>query len=184
MTVSMGRFAGLTLLAAAGTVLPACAHAQQEPAAVSAVAPLTDTEIATIQRLCETVSIQYARYLDAKDWENLPSVFAENGVWEVLSNRMEGRAAIADYWQRRTADWAEGHGRVHQISNQVIEVIDRDHARGSSVAIIYFFDTRPGMNESLVPSLIAMNDDEYVRTADGWKLQRRSVRRVADLAAH
>jgi 3-phenylpropionate/cinnamic acid dioxygenase small subunit len=134
--------------------------------------------------LCETVSIQYARYLDAKDWQGLPSVFAPDGVWEVLSNRMEGREAIQAYWQSRTADWAEGHGRVHQISNQVIEVIDRDRARGSSMVMVYFFDTRPGMNESLVPSLIARNEDEFIRTEEGWKLLRRTVHRVADLAAH
>jgi hypothetical protein len=52
------------------------------------------------------------------------------------------------------------------------------------MVMVYFFDTRPGMNESLVPSLIARNEDEFIRTEEGWKLLRRTVHRVADLAAH
>lgn len=148
----------------------------------SQTAPLSDIEVAAIQQACETVSIQYAHYLDGKDWQNLPSVFSEDGVWEVLSNRMEGRQAISDYWKRRTADWTPTHGRLHQIANQVIEVIDADHARGTSMVVIYFFETPDGANESLVPSLIAKNHDEYVRTAEGWKLKRRRIERIANLA--
>lgn len=151
-------------------------------AAIRRAHVLTAAEVATIQQACETISFQYARYLDGKDWEHLPNVFAPDGVWEVLNNRMEGREAIGNYWKRRTADWAPTHGRVHQIANQVIEVIDRDHARGTSNAIVYFFDTAPGANKALIPSLIARNIDEYVRTPEGWKLKLRRVERVADVA--
>jgi 3-phenylpropionate/cinnamic acid dioxygenase small subunit len=142
---------------------------------------LSASEIAAIQQACETVSIQYARYLDAKDWQNLPSVFASDGVWEVLSNHLAGHEAIRNYWKQRTAAWAPTHGRLHQIANQVIEVIDRDHARGTSNAIVYFFDTAPDANKSLTPVLIARNTDEFVRTPQGWKLQLRRVERVANV---
>ena len=167
---------------AAALVLPAaaCTAAGGGSAPASAQAALSDAEIATIQQLCQTVSLQYALYLDAKDWEHLPSVFAEDGVWEVLCNKMEGRAAIRDYWKRRTADWTPTHGRLHQISNQVIDVIDRDHARGTSKVVIYFFDTSPDAKQKLVPTLIAQNHDEFIRTAEGWKLQHRSVERIAN----
>jgi len=158
----------------------ASARAGDAPAA-DAQAPLSPVEIAAIQQACETVSIQYARYLDGKDWQNLPSVFAPDGVWEVLSNRLEGRDAIRDYWRARTAEWAPTHGRMHQIANQVIEVVDRDHARGSSFAVVYFFDTAPDANRSLAPILIAKNTDAFVRTAEGWKLQSRRIERVANV---
>ena len=171
-------------LAALACALPAAACAQGTPPAASAPAPLSDIEIAAIQQACETVSIRYARYLDGKDYENLPSVFAPDGVWEVLGNRMEGHAAIRDYWQRRTADWTPTHGRLHQISNQVIEVVDRDHARGTSTVVVYFFDVSPAENAALVPSLIARNVDAFVRNADGWKLAHRRIENVAVLARH
>lgn len=173
-------FSTAALAMAMAVPIAACAAAQPRPAHSAKASSLTDVEIATIQQLCQTVSLQYALYLDAKDWEHLPSVFAEDGVWEVLGNKMEGRAAIRDYWKRRTADWTPTHGRLHQISNQVIDVIDRDHARGTSKVVIYFFDTSPDAKQKLVPTLIAQNHDEFIRTAEGWKLQHRSVERIAN----
>lgn len=178
----MTRLLPAAMLALASLVPAACAQAQGHAHSAPVNTSLSDVEVAAIQQACETVSIAYARYLDAADWQNLPGAFAEDGVWEVLGNRMEGRAAIADYWKRRTAEWPEGHGRLHQISNQVIEVIDRDHARGTSTIVVYFFDTRPGKNTGLVPSLIARNDDTFVRTAQGWKLAHRKISPVATLA--
>jgi len=177
----MKRLLSAVVLALAGVGTAACMHGPAL-AKASSTAPLSDVEVAAIQQACETVSFQYARYLDAADWQNLPSVFAEDGVWEVLGSKMPGRAAIRDYWKSRTADWPEGHGRLHQISNQVIEVIDRDHARGTSTVVVWFFDVRPGQNKSFAPSLIARNDDLFVRTAEGWKLAHRKISPVATLA--
>ncbi len=68
---------------------------------------------------------------------------------------------------------------MHQIANQAIEVIDRDHARGVSHAIVYFFSTTQDANKELVPQLIARNTDEYVRTPEGWKLKLRGIQRVS-----
>ncbi len=167
---------------AACTLFTASACSQDgSGSATSADAPLTDIEIAAIQQACETVSAQYAMYLDNKDWENMPNAFAPDGTWEVLGNTMTGPEEIQDYWRRRTADWDEYHGRLHQITNQVIEVIDRDHARGTSKVVIYFFDTREGENASLAPLLIAQNHDEYVRTDEGWRLSLRRIERLANV---
>lgn len=164
------------LLLGAG-VIPVAARTASHHAA----RPLTELEVAAIRQECETTSFRYARYLDGKDWQHLPEVFAPDGVWEVLGNHMAGRDAIRDYWKSRTADWAPTHGRLHQIANQVIDVIDRDHAVGTSSVVIYFFDTAPGANAALQPSLIATNHDEYVRTPEGWRLKLRRIERVADV---
>lgn len=161
--------------------LGACSVSDPAQRVTTANLPLSDIEVAAIQQACETVSIQYALYLDAKDWENLPNAFAPDGVWQVLGNTMTGPDEIREYWRSRTADWDEFHGRLHQISNQAIEVIDRDHARGTSKVTIYFYDTREGHNASLSPLLIAQNHDEFVRTEDGWKLARRSIERLANV---
>jgi uncharacterized protein (TIGR02246 family) len=171
---------------AAALVLPAaaCTAADAAPASASSATALSDVEIASIQQLCETASIHYALALDGKDPDALAQAFAPDGVWEVLGNKMEGRDAIRKYWQTRTADWAPDHGRLHQISNQAIDVIDRDHARGISKVVVYFFSVTEGNNKELVPQLIAQNNDEYVRTAEGWKLNRRSIERVANVGAH
>lgn len=154
------------------------------PPPASAEAPLSDVEIATIQQLCGATSIGYAVALDGKDPDALAQVFAEDGVWQVLGNEMKGRDAVRKYWQTRLADWAPDHGRLHQISNQVIDVIDRDHARGTSTVLVYFFSTTDGANKELVPTLMSRNNDEYIRTAEGWKIARRSIERIANVGAH
>lgn len=169
------------VIMAASLPVAACAHNSTSAVDSNAPAPLSEVEIAAIQQACETVSNQYALYLDNKDWENMPKAFAPDGTWEVLGNKMTGPDEIREYWRSRTADWAEFHGRLHSISNQVIEVIDRDHARGTSKVVIYFFDTREGQNASLTPLLIAQNHDEYVRTEAGWKLSLRRIERLANV---
>ncbi|MBO9499887.1 MAG: nuclear transport factor 2 family protein [Novosphingobium sp.] len=170
-----------SLALAAAMVLPAAACTAADTPPAAAQPPLTDTEIATIQQLCETASFKYALALDAKDPDALAQAFAPDGVWEVLGNTMVGRDAIRKYWQTRTADWAPDHGRLHSITNQAIDVIDRDHARGVSKVAIYFFSTTDGNNKALAPTLIAQNNDEYVRTAEGWKLSHRSIVRIANV---
>lgn len=176
----MRKFVAAALLATALTGTSACTPAS-DSAASSKSGELTELEIAAIVQACETVSNQYAVYLDNKDWENMPKAFAPDGTWEVLGNSMTGPEEIQEYWRSRTADWDEHHGRLHSISNQVIEVIDRDHARGTSKVVIYFFDTRENENASLAPLLIAQNVDEYVRTDDGWKLSLRRIERLANV---
>lgn len=140
---------------------------------------LTELEIAAIKIACEDLSEEYSYYLDGKDPENLAGLFAEDGVWEVLGNRMEGREQIRDYWAGRSAGWAPGYGRVHMMGNQVVRVIDRDHAVGQSVVLIYMFNTPNAEPQSLAPNLISRNDDEYVRTPTGWKFKRRTISTVA-----
>lgn len=139
---------------------------------------LTEVEVAAIKIACEDLSAQYAHYLDGKDYRGLSTLFAEDGVWEVLGNRMVGPAEVARYWKDRTEAWAPGHGRVHQMANQVVTVLDRDHAVGRTMVVIYMFNTQATEKQSLSPTLIARNDDEYVRTPAGWKFKRRTISTV------
>lgn len=141
---------------------------------------LSEQERAAIQLECENVSKEYAYYLDTADYENMPHAFAEDGVWEVLGNRMQGADQIREYWKSRTALWGENDGWLHLISNQRIEVIDRDHAKGVAYFSVYKFDVTAGANEALSPLVFSKSTDEYVRTQDGWKIKRRSIERVAD----
>lgn len=141
--------------------------------------PMSEVEVAAIKIACEDLSEQYAHYLDGKDYTNLAKLFTEDGVWEVLGNRAVGPAAVAAYWKSRTDVWAPGHGRVHQMANQVVRVVDRDHAVGQSTVIIMMFNTQTTEKQSLAPTVISRNDDEYVRTNEGWKFKRRTITTVA-----
>lgn len=142
---------------------------------------LTDIEKAVIRQECENVSKEYAYYLDTADYEGMPNAFAEDGVWEVLNNKMEGREAIKGYWKSRTALWGPNDGWSHLISNQRISVVDRDHATGMAYFSVYKYDKRAGANKVLTPLVISRSQDEYVRTPEGWRIKHRQIFRVADV---
>jgi len=142
---------------------------------------LTELEKASIRLECDNVSKEYAYYLDTADYEGMPNAFAEDGVWEVLNNKMEGRAAIKAYWKSRTALWGPNDGWSHLISNQRINVVDRDHATGVAYFSVYKYDKRAGANKMLSPLVISRSEDEYVRTPEGWRIKHRKIFRVADV---
>lgn len=178
MTGSKSRLAGYCALALAlAPVLTLAGTASSAQAKQTRA--LSEVEVAAIKVMCEDLSEQYAHYLDGKDYTNLATLFADDGVWEVLSNRAVGPAAVAEYWKSRTANWAPGHGRVHAMTNQVVRVIDRDHAVGQSTVVIFMFNTQATAPQSLSPTVISRNDDEYVRTRDGWKFKRRTITTLA-----
>lgn len=177
----LSKFGVCLLIAALCATTGACASLKSA-LGVNASADLSEKEKAAVQQACEDVSEQYANYLDTKDYEGMPNAFAADGIWEVLGNKMVGAEQIREYWKRRTATWGPTEGWHHQIGNQLIEVIDRDHARGVSYFVVYHFDTKPGANKALSPVVITRSSDEYVRTPQGWRIQRRSIERVADAA--
>lgn len=169
-----GRFllhgiAALALLGA-GTV----AAARSRPAA-----PLGEADVAGIKLACEDLSEQYTYALDGGDANGLAALFSDDGVWEVTGKHIAGPAAIRDYWGSRSATKVPGDGRLHQIANQVVTVVDRNHATGHSIALAYRFRSPGTEHQSLAPEVIARNDDEYVRTAAGWRFKRRTVSTVA-----
>lgn len=174
------RFFRRSLFAAAAAPLLALAAA---PAAAlgggAEETELTEIEIAAIQQACEDLSELYGYYLDTKDYVNLSQLFTEDGVWEVLGNRTVGRQAIHDRWKSRTAEWAPTHGRLHQMSNQYFKVIDRNTAIGHSYVTVYMWETPNDQPQSLAPVVISKNDDEFVRTEEGWRIKRRSISTLA-----
>jgi len=173
---------GVSLAVAALCAATGACASLKSTLGVRAGADLRETERAAIQQACEDISEQYAHYLDTKDYEGMPNAFAADGVWEVLGNKMVGADQIREYWKRRTAQWGATEGWHHHIGNQLIEVIDRDHARGVAYFVVYRFNTDPGSNKSLAPLVITRSSDDYVRTPQGWRIQRRAIERVADTA--
>lgn len=114
---------------------------------------------------------RYATGLDTKDWDLLASVFTADGVadYSALGGVNEGPAAIC-----KLCSGALGglDASQHIITNEVI-VIDGDRA----TARCYFqaqhvFAGAEGGDNFLVGGTY---DDELVRTADGWRIQRRTL---------
>ncbi|MGE0115967.1 MAG: nuclear transport factor 2 family protein [Steroidobacteraceae bacterium] len=150
------------------------------PLTVSAKAPaaLTEEQKAAIAHACQDVSTTYTYYFDTNDFVNMPSVFTEDGVWRLPSHEAMGRQAIGELWKSIVASRNPDDGWRAMITNEKIDVIDKDHARGTAYITIYRFDrTKP--NKLLSPFGMTRSNDEYVRTPEGWRLKMRQITVVA-----
>lgn len=123
---------------------------------------MTREEVRGIEHDCARLIADYANRNDAADWAGVAALFVE-----------DGRLA------RPTApdDWITGHDAIlsaflarparttrHLCTNIVIDVIDRDRARGYSAVALFLAD-------DLVK--IGSFDDAFVRTAEGWRFAER-----------
>ena len=108
-------------------------------------------------------------------------MFTPDGVWQVQGNRSEGRAAIGEYWKSRVARRHPEDGSRAVVTNQRIEVVDADHATGSSYFTIFRY-TVGAPSKSLAPAVFTKSSDEYVRTSEGWRLKLRRIETQAEAA--
>ena len=92
------------------------------------------------------------------------SVFTDDGVWDggQQFGRAEGREAIYEHLRRGGWSFA-----LHYFVNPLIHV-DGDAAEAEWM----LWQTCTYEKGSLPVFLAAMTHDEYVRTADGWKMRR------------
>lgn len=97
------------------------------------------------------------------DLEKIVALFAEDGVWDGgVYGRREGRDGIRDYYRNNP----EVPFAFHLLANPIIEV-DGDRATGRWHLLISL--TQADQSAMLVGGVF---DDEYARTAEGWRIKR------------
>ncbi|WP_029429789.1 nuclear transport factor 2 family protein [Blastococcus sp. URHD0036] len=113
----------------------------------------------------------YARGLDRFDPQEALSAFTDDAVWDATPvglDRLEGRAAILDFFERDAAAIAD---QFHVITNHVVDVDDDGvSARGTN----YVFSEGHTKSGAAFRA-IALNEDVYRRTADGWRIASRRI---------
>ena len=127
-------------------------------------------------RVADLLDIQrathvYARGLDRFDPEEAASAFTDDAVWDATAvglERFEGRAAILGFFERDAAAIAD---QFHVITNHVVD-LDEDGvtARGTN----YVFSEGHTTSGAAFRA-IALNEDVYRRTADGWRIASRRI---------
>ncbi|MBK8063807.1 MAG: nuclear transport factor 2 family protein [Betaproteobacteria bacterium] len=84
----------------------------------------------------------------------------------------------------RSASGPEGVVTRHVCANLAVEAIDADHARGVMYFLLYKHDhaaagTDAGKPAPLgPPETLGEYHDEYLRTAEGWRIARRVAKGV------
>ncbi|SEO54347.1 nuclear transport factor 2 family protein [Trujillonella endophytica] len=130
----------------------------------------------TDSRTADLLDIQrathvYARGLDRFDPAEALSAFTDDAVWDaspVGLERLEGRAAILAFFERDAAAIAD---QFHVITNHVVDLDDDGAtARGTN----YVFSEGHTKTGAAFRA-IALNEDVYRRTADGWRIASRRI---------
>jgi hypothetical protein len=129
-----------------------------------------------IERACERLITDYARFVDFGAAARIAELFAADGVWEAPGVRMEGQEAIrTGFWKR------EGVTRRvsrHVCTNVAIDVLGPGEARGLSYLINYRHDRREGEDAAAPaptgpPKFVGEYHDRFVRTPEGWRFAER-----------
>jgi len=123
-------------------------------------------DVQAIWKLC----LEYRRHLDARDFAAYSRLFTDDGVWIGNLGSATGPAEIEQLLIRTLERHEERERHLHLVDNAVIDVDgDRGVAESTWVYITRDFSDNP------VLSLIGHYKDVVVRTADGWRFERREA---------
>lgn len=127
-----------------------------------------------IERACERLSIAYARHLDFREYDAFGELFTENGHLDA-GGPIDGRAAIRASLDRRP----DRLRSRHVLTNIHIEVLDADHARGITYLSLYRHVGDESLGDDAIefdgPAAVGHYEDEFARTAEGWRIARRKL---------
>jgi ketosteroid isomerase-like protein len=119
----------------------------------------------------QRASSVYARGLDRFDPQEALSAFTDDAVWDATAvglERLEGREAILGFFERDAAAIAD---QFHIITNHVID-LDEDGATARGTNYVF---SEGHTNSGASFKAIALNEDVYRRTPDGWRIAERRI---------
>lgn len=134
---------------------------------------MKDEERQSAELACEKIVKQFAVFNDLGELEKLAALFVEDGSFARPldpENPTIGRAEILAMLQARPPRLSR-----HIMSNIVIDVLGPDEATGISyVTFLSTTDVDAARPVAAEPKIfVGEYRDNFVRTADGWRLKSR-----------
>jgi hypothetical protein len=121
------------------------------------------------------LQVRYAVALDHRDWELLRTVFTPDcEVQYSGAPLLEGFEAVWPFCQRALARYRQTQ---HLLGDHVID-IDGDRATGSCYLQAIHVDAPE--HGTQVYTFYGRYTDEYVRSADGWRIAKRRLENWAN----
>jgi len=111
---------------------------------------------------------RYARMIDRRDWPELPRVFTPDCELSGQGYRMRGHAELGVGLRKIDMFSATQHCVLNQLTQ-----LDGDRATGEFYCIANHIHERDGVAYKLDMGI--RYEDRYVRTADGWRLAKRTL---------
>jgi SnoaL-like domain len=141
---------------------------------------LSDVETLVIARACEQLIYEFAEAIDLRNDRHLDNLFTEDATYARPTDPgtiMSGRKTIVKAFEARPG------GRVtrHICSNVRITVDSATRAHGVSRVVLIAAPTEPAAHPQFgyqadARQLIGEYDDEFVKTAQGWRFASRRGR--------
>lgn len=132
----------------------------------------------TIAELCEIEEIKnlrslYAHYYDGNRVDELVALFTEDAVCDFGENygKWTGKEEIHREYAAAAANKRPDYGILHNVTNPWIRLTGETTARGRW----YLLNVRAteGVENPLI--LFGIYDEEYRKTAEGWRIQRTRI---------
>src|SRR5690606_21379890 len=126
-----------------------------------------------IQSACAAVLARAAHCADAHDARGYTDLFAPDARWSRPGMVMQGHAEIHAFMRDRSPSNVTRH-----VNGSVwVEVIDADHARSQSYAVVYRDPAWSGSGPARLtgPEIVADYRDTFRRIAGEWKIQTRDT---------
>jgi hypothetical protein len=114
------------------------------------------------------LAYRYARMVDRRDWSEIPRVFTPDCELMGTGFLMRGHAELAAGLRKIDMFSAT----QHCVHNQVT-CLDGDRATGEFYCVANHIHVRDGVEYKLDMGI--RYEDRYVRTADGWRLEKRML---------
>jgi uncharacterized protein (TIGR02246 family) len=136
-------------------------------AALCFSASTTSLAAEDVYRACSNLVTDYAYHRDQFNAIEFANLFTEDASLTVVNQTWVGRTDIG----QRIEELKTGSTIRHEMSTIRIVPVDDDHATGVSYATIY----AAAADETSVSGFALMGEyhDEFVRTAEGWKISKR-----------
>jgi hypothetical protein len=133
-----------------------------------------------VEQLCTRLVLDYVHFNDTQSYEELARLFAEDGVFiRPNGESINGRDAILHSYRSRPA----GRLTRHFCTNIRITPKSTDRASGLTYAVVYSANSNDPQVQHFgrkadPRTLIGEFEDEFVRTAEGWRFASRRARFV------
>lgn len=126
-----------------------------------------------IEHQCRKLMVRYCYHIDRRDAAGFAGIFTEDGMYKPAAEPapLHGRRAILEWVRAYPPD---RFGR-HVCTNALVEVIDEDHARGTSCGVV-FREPQPRDGEistRVTPRSVIEYFDTFRRTPHGWRIASR-----------
>jgi hypothetical protein len=141
---------------------------------------LSDIEKLVAERACERLIYEFAEAIDLRNDAHLENLFTTDATYARPTDPntvISGRDVIVKGFVARPG------GRVtrHICSNVVITIDSADRAHGVSRVVLIAGPTEPAAHAQFgykadARQLIGEYDDEFVKTAEGWRFSSRRGR--------